>query len=373
MNKIWNALRYGDKDTRLCIGGVILFSFVAVVLIVISGIVGKFGLFIVGMLFAVVAIILSQTFTLVDDSFVAEIDSNGRKDTINSYSVMKVGATSASRISSSKTQSNSRETARESTSGDLKKETENTDAGNGISAQFDHYNQQLLKKIQKKYHVKKDHRPIIIDSSMSYHIKECPAFIWRSHNKVFLLLLEKEPRRIAISRELIHHMGYAPNIRADRAKEYQAFKKENLITSVFEGYLPDYFDSKAKNPNLKLKNLYEIYPDIRISNRSAATVMDLLYLNFMPEDKITQSEKLNGFFKRVYAAHIMYQDKVYSITEYKENIEKILKEMCYAEIPMREFEVTLDNLVKGRMISLEYANHYMDTKKKIKLKSIPSK
>ena len=102
-----------------------------------------------------------------------------------------------------------------------------------------------------------------------------------------------------------------------------------------------------------------------LSNRSAATVMDLLCLNFMPDDKITRSDKLNGYFKRAYAAHLMYQDKVYSITEYKENIETILKEMCYADLPDREFRVTLENMVKGRMISDEYADYYSGMKKKI--------
>lgn len=386
MKRIWNALRYGDGETRKCIGSVILFSVVAVVLIVVSGISGKFGLFIAGMIAAMIAILVSQTFTLVDDDFVAEVDGKGNKDTVRSVSVMKNGVSSRNQVNAKDTmekklendkseeKKDNRSQEREESGeeklekdGERKKKQKNEpdEKKKEEVDRFDHYNEQLLKKIRKKYHVKKDHRPILIDSSRTYGIKECPAFIWRVHNKVYLLLIEKEPRKICISRDMILNMGYVSEVRADKTKEYLAFQKDNLITGVFGGFIPDYFDSKAKNANLKYKHLYEIYPDIRISNRSAAQVMDLLYLNFMPKDKITQSEKLNGYFKRIYAAHIMYQDRVYSITEYKEAVENILKELCYAEMPDQEFVITLENLVKGRMISSEYANHYMEYRGKV--------
>lgn len=354
MKKIWNALRYGDNQTKRCIGGVIFFSVLAVCLIIVSCLIGNFGIFILGLLSCVVAIILSQTFQLVDDSFVAEVNETGKKDTVYTYSAKKT---------KKKDNTIGENFSPKTESGDVEE-----DEGENIKkqpAQFEHYNQQYMKKIYRKYHVRKDHRAIIIDSSKTYQIKECPAFIWRVHSKVYLLLLEKEPRKISISRDMIRHMEYEPRVRGNRTKEYLAFQKDNLITSVFEGYLPDYFDSKAQNRNLKYKNLYKIYPDILLSNRSAATVMDLLCLNFMPDDKITRSDKLNGYFKRAYAAHLMYQDKVYSITEYKENIETILKEMCYADLPDREFRVTLENMVKGRMISDEYADYYSGMKKKI--------
>lgn len=367
MKRIWNALRYGDRETRKCIGSVILFTVAALILIVVSGLSSRFELFIVAMISGVVALLISQTFTLVDDDFVAEIDKQGDKDTVRSVSVVKNGV--SSKVSSSKAQASKPKTSgeeREIAEEKTEKKTEKR-GGKGVEpARFDHYTPQMLKKIQRKYHVKRDHRPIIIDSSASYRIKECPAFIWRTHNKVFLLLLEKEPRKICISRDMILHMDYAPDVRADRDKEYLAFQKDNMVTGVFKEFLPDYFDSKAEKANLKYKHLYEIYPDIRISNRSAYEVMDLLYLNFMPQDKLTQSDKINGFFKRVYAANIMFKDRVYKITAYKEDVERILKEMCYAEMPEQEFIITLENLVKGKMISGEYAKHYLDYREKVR-------
>lgn len=365
MKRIWNALRYGDSETRKCIGSVILFTLAALVLVVVSGLSGRFELFIVAMISGIVALVISQTFTLVDDDFVAEIDKQGDKDTVRSVSVIKNGVSSTA--ASSKEKVAKSENVGEEQADTRSKSEKRKTAEKGVEpAQFDHYTQQMLKKIQRKYHVRRDHRPIIIDSSPSYRIKECPAFIWRTHNKVFLLLLEKEPRKICISRDMILHMDYVPDVRADKNKEYLAFEKDNMVTGVFREYLPDYFDSKAEKANLKYKHLYEIYPDIRLSNRSAYEVMDLLYLNFMPQDKITQSDKINGFFKRVYAANIMLKDRVYKITAYKEDVERILKEMCYAEIPEQEFIITLENLVKGRMISEEYARHYMEYREKVR-------
>lgn len=361
MERVWNALRYGDSETRKCIGSVILFIVIGIVLIVVSGLTGKIGIFIVGMLCGVIALVISQTFTLVDDDFVAEVGKEGEKDSIKSVSVKKIGGSSSSakkdEAANDKKSKESEQDNDEEKSLDKAKE-EYMDAD-----RYSQYNEQVLKKIKKKYRVKKDHRPIIIDHSKSYGIRECPAFIWRAHNKVYLLLLEKEPRKICISRDMIHNVGYRPGMKADRTKEYVAFHKENLVTSVFSSYLPDYYSSKVKNDPLKIKNLYTIYPDICISNRSIAQVMDLLYLNFMPEDKITTSDKLNGYFKRIYAANILYKDKAYSITEYKDAVESTLGEMAYAEMSEKEYSLTLSNLVKGRLISQEYADYYLQHRK----------
>ena len=52
------------------------------------------------------------------------------------------------------------------------------------------------------------------------------------------------------------------------------------LRKVFEEYLPDYHDARLKNDPLKVKNLYTIYPDICVTNRSAYQVKDLLLLNF---------------------------------------------------------------------------------------------
>ena len=358
MGRIWNALKYGDSETRKCIGSVIFFIIVAIVLIVIAGLTGKMGIFVVGMIAGVVALIISQTFTLVDDDFVAEVGKDGAKDTVSTVSVKRNGVISSSKNDNSGKKKNSGDDTDGDETGDKNKETDGKEDEHTDADRFAHYNEQVLKKVKKKYRVKKDHRPILIDKSDSYKIRECPAFIWRVHTKVFLLLLEKEPRKIVISRDMIHNVGYCPGVKVDRTKEYVAFHKENLITSVFSGYLPDYSASKVKNDPFKVKNLYTIYPDIHITNRSIAQVMDLLYLNFMPEDKITRSDKLNGFFKRIYSANILYKDRVYSITEYKDAVEQVLGEMAYADMPQREYDATLDNLVKGHLISQEYADYY---------------
>lgn len=368
MGRIINALRYGDSETRKCIGSVILFSVIAVILIVVASLTGKFGIFIIGLISAVVAIIISQTFTLVDDDFVAEVDKNGDKDTVATVSVKRVGNFASSHKNTEadkkkgnadgKTDDESQEDNGHKTDDISGKTDEEINEEIKDEDRFKHYDKQMLKKVKRKYHVKKDHRPIIIDRSETYKIRECPAFIWRVHNKVYFLLLEKEPRKIVISRDMIHNVGYRPGVRVDRKKEYVAFHKENLITTVFSDYLPDYTSAKTKDDPAKVKNLYTIYPDIYITNRSIAKVMDLLYINFMPEDKITSSDKVNSYFKRVYAANLLYKDRVYSITEYKDEVEKILGEMVYADMTQSEYDTTLSNMVKGHLISQEYADYY---------------
>ena len=386
MKRVWNALIYGDSETRKCIGSVIFFSVLAVVLIVISGISGEFNIFIFGMIAAIVAIMISQTFTLVDDDFVAEVNRKGDKETIRSVSVQKnslIYGQSSSQKTNGNTARNTGQVQKDKQSNESPdvevanmevspqenaKERKKADEEREVQDinRYANYNQKVMKRIKKKYHIKKDHRPIIIDSSETYRIKQCPAFIWRAHNKVFLLLLEQEPRKITISRELIHNMGYKAGVKADKNKEYIAFQKENLVTKVFAEYLPDYHDAKLKNDPLKVKNLYTIYPDICVTNRSAYQVKDLLLLNFMPKDKITESDMVNGFFKRIYAANIMFKDKVIGINDYKEEVELALKEMCYAEISRREYVLTLENLFKARLISKQYVSHYIAMRDKVR-------
>lgn len=356
MRKIWNGLRYGDFQTRRSIGSVIGFSVASAICIVIAGLSGQIMLFVVAMILAVIAIIISQTFTLEDEDFVAEVNHQGEKESVQAVMAQKKSAAARQKHQGTELGHMEEDMAERMTDKQkARKEKENT---------YQHYNEQELKRVKRKYHVRKDHRPILIDYSKSYRIKECPAFIWRAHNKVYLLLIEKEPRRICISRDLIRHMEYQPGVRVNMEDEYVAFRKENLVTNVFREYLPDYTDSKNRNDPLRTKNLYTIYPDIWLTNRSAYAVMDLLCLHFMPKDKITESEQLNGFFKRIYSANILYRDRVYSIMEYKESIEQSLHDMCYAEMPEREFDTTLEQLVKGRLISDEYANHYREIRRK---------
>ena len=120
MGRIINALRYGDSETRKCIGSVILFSVIAVILIVVASLTGKFALFIIGLVSAVIAIILSQTFTLMDDDFVAEVGKDGAKDTVASVSVKRNGI-----ISSSSGNSKSKKESKDSETG--KKSSDKTD------------------------------------------------------------------------------------------------------------------------------------------------------------------------------------------------------------------------------------------------------
>ena len=84
MKKIWNALRYGDGQTRKCIGSVLLFAVLGIGFIIVSGLIGKFGWFVLGMVALAVAVMLSQTFTLVDDNYVAQVNEHGKKQQIQS-------------------------------------------------------------------------------------------------------------------------------------------------------------------------------------------------------------------------------------------------------------------------------------------------
>lgn len=383
MKRFWNTLLYGDWETRKCIGSVMLFAVLALGLMIASGVTAHGYLFIFGLIAGVISLLISRSFTLVNDDFVAETGADGEKESVKAVTVQKdskktEGLQKEDIADDKPVKSGSEQEKMLPHAGKsrLKEEAvQEETVQEEDDVRYARYSKQELVRIKKKYRVRKDHRPILIDNSKTFHIKECPAFIWRGHKKVFLLLLEKEPRKITISRNLIRHMGYASDVQADYAREYRAFQKKNLITSVFGEYQPDYFDPKprdvkSKKLHIQYKHLYTIYPDIQISNRCAAEVMDLLCLNFMPEDKITRSEKINGYFKRIYAAYILFRDRVYSAVEYKKVVENTLEELCYAEMPEEEFVITLENLVSASLISQRYADCYIEVKSKISRKKV---
>ena len=194
MKKIWNGLRYGDTETRKCIGSVIGFSLAAVVCIVVAGLKGQLWLFAIAMIFGVIAIVISQTFTLEDEDFVAEVNRSGEKETVRAVMAQK---NTRKAVATEETENNTGAAGRNDDRTDAKPHAAE-DKEKEIDT-YQHYDQHVLRKVKRKYRVKKDHRPIMVDGSQTYRIRECPAFIWRVHNKVYLLLLEKEPRKICKS------------------------------------------------------------------------------------------------------------------------------------------------------------------------------
>ena len=343
MKKIINAILYGDRKTREYILSVGILALLCIVFCVIGILIRNSILVLLALLSGIISFLISRSFTLVDVNYVAAKGSAGKKETVSASTV---------------------QTKKESKKENEKDVEVKEDEIVKPPTEYNQYHQKKIKRIFHKYHIKKDHRQIIIDESKEFRIRQCPAYIWRKNRSIHILLLEREPRQIVLPRSSVPYLEYARKVKADKEKEYIAFQKQSLIAMAFKEYLPDYYDSKSKD--IKYKNLYMMQPDIRVTNHSAKQLMDLLYLELHINDEITNKKQVSRYFKEIYQYHILLKDKVISITEYKDKVMEQLEQMSMREMSKEKFDTTIENLVSSHFISEEYAKYYKERRLKNK-------
>lgn len=224
------------------------------------------------------------------------------------------------------------------------------------------YTKKKIKKTLHKYKVIKDHRMVMVDSCAKYNIYQTPAYVWISENQFHILLIEEIPRLLMLPLFRITEISYLKKQPADEEKDYALFKKSTILTDSFRSYLPDYNHSNKTTDLTSYKNLYGIGQGIYFTNNSAKNLFDLLGVEFLVEDKVTTSNKVNVYFKDAYKANIKLRDNVLDANGYADSITKVLDDMAHSTISHNEFKDTLNLMIKNKLITDEYANHYMDVR-----------
>lgn len=226
------------------------------------------------------------------------------------------------------------------------------------------YNKKKIKKTLHKYKVKRDHRLVLVDRSDKFHIKQTPAYIWVSNSDFNILLIEQEPRHIILPLYNITEITYLKKQEVNADTDYPALHKKNLISDLFAPYLPDYTQSTVVSDMVSYKNLYGIEPGIYFTNNSAKQLFDLLAVEFRVDDKVTTSTKVNRYFKDTYKASILLRDNVIDAVGYADKISRILDDMARSTLSYNEFKETLNLMMKNKLITQEFAMHYMEVRDK---------
>ncbi len=226
------------------------------------------------------------------------------------------------------------------------------------------YDKRKIKKTLHKYKVKRDHRMVMVDHCDSLKIKQTPAYIWVSDNVFNLLLIEQEPRHITLPLFKLREVTYLKKQEANEDTDYAAFKGKSIFAEMFKPYLPDYTHSTVIDDLTAYKNLYGIGPEIYFTNRSAASLFDLLGAEFRVDDKVTMSPKVNIYFKDTYKANILLRDNVIDANGYADRISTILDGMAKSTISYNEFKDTLNLMIKNKLITQEFAMYYMEVRDK---------
>lgn len=228
------------------------------------------------------------------------------------------------------------------------------------------YTKKKIRKTLHKYKVIKDHRMVIVDRCDRLHIHQTPAYVWIQENQLHILLIEEEPRLLMVPLFRITEITYLKKQPAEPDKDYSIFKKSTILTECFRPYLPDYNQSNKTSDLTYYKNLYGITQGIYFTNNSAKNLFDLLGVDFYVEDKVTTSDKVNIFFKDAYKANIKLRDNILDANGYADSITKILDDMAHSTISYAEFKDTLNLMTKNKLITDEYANHYMDVRNSLR-------
>ena len=245
-----------------------------------------------------------------------------------------------------------------------KDDIENEDEEKQGSDYIQKYNESNVKKLFVTYKVNKSHIPVMIDSIVSERVYHCPAYAWLEKDHLQLLLLEKEAKVISVPKKTVTKIVYCKGEPANPKTDYAGFSKPSFISAVFKPYLPTIYEEKQGVHRASKKNLYCIGTDIYITNTSARAIIDMLSLDItLPEEEI-YNKKYSPYFTAAYKLSIQLRDGVISVKEYKLKIKNVLQKLAEASLSFETFYLYLNQLIQGRLITKEYAQYYLDYRKK---------
>lgn len=345
MDKIISGLRYGNTKTK---------GYIIVTFLLLAGAAGSLIMAIVqksplwgmgAVFFGAAAIIIMQSLTFQKGGRVVKRGKIGQEG-LNKASLDK---------------------GRKETSG----RDEDLDRGAEDEAEEDEnylekYTKDNVKKLFVKYKVNKDHRPIMVDLCQSEKIRQCPAYIWTDRHGFNLLVMERMPRKVVISETKATEVVYEKGVAAYPKSDYEAFEKPSFLGMAFGNFLPTVYEDSINGRSIFRKNLYTIAPDIKVTNTSAKAVFELLKPDFVVKDRVMDSDSYSTYFKSAYKLNILLRDGVIQISEYKQKVKEVLESLAEAKISLEEFHKNMEQLVKGRMITEEYADYYMEYRLKRK-------
>ncbi len=326
-NKIWNGLRYGNKKTK----GYILATIFLVV----------FGSVSIGFTIATKSPLwgMSASFCfLVAFLF------------ITSLSFQKTGKQIMKKTHA--------ELALSEDNIDMEQEREEIEANI-----YEKYDEETVKGIFIRYKVNKDHKPIMIDLCQSEKIRQCPAYLWVDRGDLNLLLFEEETRKIAIPLEKVTKITYEKGVLANALLDYEGFQKPSFLRIIFSSYLPTLYEDTRGGSKVYRKNLYVLSPDIKVTNTSVRTIMDMLKLDLSYEGRFADPDMHNPYFEAAYLLSIMLRDGVLSVSEFKARIKKLLQQLSEANISNDEHQLYITQMVNARLITREYAEYYISYRK----------
>lgn len=216
------------------------------------------------------------------------------------------------------------------------------------------YDEKKIKKIMYAYKVKREHLPLMIEYCQAEGISQCPAYAWRDSKYLYFLLLEQEPRMIKAELSGIDGIHIRRGVTARPSTEYINMQEKSLVSKLFSEYLPNYYQASDGYKVEFKKNLYSAAPGVWCTAASVKNLLKLIGGHFILDNNTVSGE--NDYYKEIYIARILFWDKVYTPSEYKEKVIATLRHLAEANISVDTFNEYLAKMLIKGLIPQEYAD-----------------
>ncbi len=354
MKKFIKALIYGDSITKKYLWGVLGLSLLTIVFIVAAAATQILALGILGVFAAFADMLWIQSMTLLNIK-VAPKTKEEREKEKEEQKKAKTTAKAEKKAEAEEKKRIEKEKADNKGAGD--KNNMSPSSFNSIK------DEEELEKLLTKYKVG-DRKQVVIDSCDSFGVYESPAYIWSDRSNYYLLIIGQPEGPIRLKFNLHDNMKlyYSRGVKCSPAEEYRAFKRPSLVSSVFNMFLPDYYQKRTPQGITWNKNLYRLGKDMYFTNRSAKNVFNTLGASFEMEDEATIEETHGGEFKQAYKFNILWRDNVLTDKEYQEKINFLLSTLAKSNIKTEAYEKILDQMLDYNFITREYVDYYLNYK-----------
>ena len=222
------------------------------------------------------------------------------------------------------------------------------------------YTPEVFRRALHQYKVKKDYIPIIIDECASFGTAKTPSLCWHKRDKVFFLLMEGNERVVEMPMKQFLNVTYRQNVPEKDIPDYDAIRRKMGVYEEFEDVMPTFNSQGDRMGRTQyMKNQYVLGRDVAITPRSLRSLMG----KYKFQMKIYESLGLNNdasiYFKKAYETRILWTDNVIGQQEYQNRIRNILENMAEDDsIDRLDFMDEVDNMVRFRLITDEYAGYY---------------
>lgn len=347
LRKIWNTLRHGDAKTKGFLISVAVLAVVTVALFAVALAVQTLipGLAAVGTTIITAAMAKNAVLVVKKDEVAENISKQENEIRLEDLEEFgEAGKKKRKKKSQKKAEQQEKERLQR------EREDEEDFGENALVAMTEEKLQRLL----VRYKVKQEHVPVIIDLCIPERIRQAPGFAWVEDGKLKVLLIERKTRMIERPLSALQVMEVERGIAVKASNEYVELRDTDLMKQVFTPYLPRYQKKEISGRTVLLKNLYVLDEEIKFTSASVNELKKLFSFRIEISDRRLQGENISPYYKDVFINTFLWRDGILSLSQYKDEVERILTSLASPAVPYGEFETTLSAMITSGLLPVEY-------------------